>query len=55
LVDFCHRCHGDNLLERGGDWKSCHARARMAASAEHRLYQIRLQEMEGVTHDGSMA
>lgn len=51
LVDFCRRCHGDNLLERGGDWKPCHARARMAASAERKLYQIRLRELEGVTHD----
>jgi AdoMet-dependent heme synthase len=51
LVDFCLRCHGDNLLERGADWKSCHARARMAASAEHKLYQIRLREMKGASHD----
>jgi len=39
LVGFCTRCHGDNLLETGGDWKSCHRRARMVASAERRVYQ----------------
>lgn len=46
LVGFCSRCHGDNLLERGGDWKSCHQRARRVASAERRLYQI-LEKQEG--------
>jgi len=51
LVDFCRRCHGDNLFERGADWRSCHARARMAASAEHKLYQIRIREMEGASHE----
>lgn len=50
LVGFCSRCHGDNLLERGGDWKSCHRRARMVARAEQRLYQILLDEGEGVEH-----
>jgi AdoMet-dependent heme synthase len=51
FVDFCHRCHGDNLFERGADWRSCHARARMTASAECKLYHTRLREMEGATHD----
>ena len=40
LIGFCNRCHGDNLLERGGDWKKCHQRARMVASATERVYQI---------------
>lgn len=41
LVGFCRRCHGDNLLERGGrDWKSCHEQARSVARAEQRLYQL---------------
>jgi radical SAM protein with 4Fe4S-binding SPASM domain len=40
LVAFCSRCHGDNALEGARDWKSCHQRARMVASAERRVYQI---------------
>ncbi|MBI2206206.1 MAG: radical SAM protein [Candidatus Rokubacteria bacterium] len=41
LIGFCKRCHGDNLLERGGsDWKSCHPHARTFASAQRRVYQI---------------
>lgn len=40
LVGFCNRCHGDNLLERGGDWKACHTRARMVAGAQRKLYRI---------------
>lgn len=44
LVGFCSRCHGDNLLERGGDWKACHQRARMVASAERKLYTILQKE-----------
>ncbi len=51
LVEFCRRCHGDNLLERGADWRSCHLRARMVASAEHKLYQIRIREMQGASHE----
>lgn len=51
LVEFCHRCHGDNLPERGADWRSCHTRARMAASAERKLYHMRLREMEGAIHE----
>jgi radical SAM protein with 4Fe4S-binding SPASM domain len=47
LVAFCTRCHGDNGLEAGGDWKSCHKRARMVASAERRLYQILTTPPEG--------
>lgn len=48
LVGFCSRCHGDNLLERGGEWKACHERARMVASAERKVYQI-LQKEGGRT------
>lgn len=44
LNGFCNRCHGDNMLERGGDWKSCHRRARMVASAERTLYQVLTRE-----------
>lgn len=51
LVEFCHRCHGDNLLDRGADWRSCHLRARMIASAERTLYQIRVREMQGASHE----
>lgn len=51
LVDFCSRCHGDNMLERGGDWKACHQRARMVASAERRLYRILLQNQDGAGHE----
>lgn len=51
LVQFCRRCHGDNFLERGADWKSCHLRARMVASAEQTLYQIRIHEMQGASHE----
>ena len=51
LVDFCHRCHGDNLLARGDDWRSCHSRARMIAGAERTLYQSRIREMQGVQHE----
>ena len=40
LIGFCTRCHGDNLLERGGDWKACHQRARSMASARARVYSI---------------
>lgn len=40
LIGFCTRCHGDNLLERGGDWKACHTRARTMASAKERVYRI---------------
>jgi radical SAM protein with 4Fe4S-binding SPASM domain len=40
LIGFCTRCHGDNLLERGGDWKACHQRARSMASARARVYRI---------------
>ncbi len=40
LIGFCTRCHGDNLLERGGDWKACHQRARATAAAKERVYQI---------------
>jgi radical SAM protein with 4Fe4S-binding SPASM domain len=40
LNGFCNRCHGDNMLERDGDWKACHPRARMVATAERRLYQL---------------
>jgi radical SAM protein with 4Fe4S-binding SPASM domain len=40
LIGFCSRCHGDNLLETGGDWKSCHKRARVVAAATARVYQI---------------
>jgi radical SAM protein with 4Fe4S-binding SPASM domain len=40
LIGFCTRCHGDNLLERGGDWKACHTRARTMAAAKERLYRI---------------
>jgi radical SAM protein with 4Fe4S-binding SPASM domain len=51
LVNFCHRCHGDNLLARGADWRLCHVRARMVASAEHRLYRTRIRETKGVSHE----
>ena len=40
VIGFCTRCHGDNLLERGGDWKACHQRARSMASARARVYSI---------------
>ena len=40
LIGYCTRCHGDNLLERGGDWKACHPRARTMAAARERLYHI---------------
>lgn len=51
LVGFCGRCHGDNMLERGGGWRACHQRARMLASAEQTLYQILLKGQEGVEHE----
>jgi radical SAM protein with 4Fe4S-binding SPASM domain len=41
LTPFCRRCHGDHLLEGAKDWRSCHVRARMSASAEHKLYRVR--------------
>ena len=44
VVAFCTRCHGDNLLESRGDWKSCHQRARIVARAERRVYQILTKE-----------
>jgi len=47
LVGFCTRCHGDNLLERGGDWKACHQRARTMASARARLYRIMTKTERG--------
>jgi radical SAM protein with 4Fe4S-binding SPASM domain len=47
LVGFCSRCHGDNLLERGGDWEACHERARKVASAERRVYQELQVRQEG--------
>ncbi len=47
LVGFCTRCHGDNLLERGGDWKACHPRARSMASAKMRLYRILTKAEQG--------
>lgn len=50
LVGFCHRCPGDNLLERGGDWEACHVRARMVASAERKLYQVLAKHQEGGNH-----
>jgi radical SAM protein with 4Fe4S-binding SPASM domain len=49
LVGYCKRCHGDNLMERGGhEWKSCHEQARSVAKAERRLYQIRMSERSRV-------
>jgi len=50
LVGFCNRCHGDNMLEQGGDWKACHQRACMVARAEQKLYQILRNDKEGVEH-----
>lgn len=50
LVGFCRRCHGDNLMERGGsgsEWRSCHTQARAIAGAERRLYQIGMAERMG--------
>lgn len=41
LTPFCRRCHGDHLLEGGSDWRSCHTRARISASAERKLYLVR--------------
>jgi radical SAM protein with 4Fe4S-binding SPASM domain len=48
LIGFCTRCHGDNLLERGGDWKACHGRARTMAAARQRLYTIMTKAERGV-------
>jgi radical SAM protein with 4Fe4S-binding SPASM domain len=50
LNGFCNRCHGDNQLQRGDDWKACHPRARKVASAERRLYQVLAKE--GMTRHG---
>jgi radical SAM protein with 4Fe4S-binding SPASM domain len=47
LIGFCTRCHGDNLLERGGDWKACHPRARTMAAAKQRVYQIAAKSEKG--------
>jgi radical SAM protein with 4Fe4S-binding SPASM domain len=48
LVGFCRRCHGDNLMERGGsEWRSCHTQARAVAGAERQLYQIRMAGRTG--------
>lgn len=54
LVSFCSRCPGDNLLERGGDWRSCHTRARTVASAEQRLHEVLISQHEGGDHDESI-
>jgi hypothetical protein len=47
VIGFCTRCHGDNLLERGGDWKACHPRARSMATARARVYSILPKSMKG--------
>ena len=47
VIGFCTRCHGDNLLERGGDWKACHQRARSMASARARVYSILPKSAKG--------